>query len=342
VLATIAFGVIAFMLTAYVLLDGYDLGIATISPLIARSDRERAAAMASIGPFWNGNEVWLIAAGGALFALFPAAYASSFSGFYLPFMVVLWLLMFRGIAMELRDHFASDLWRQFWDVAFWLSSLLLIVLFGVALANLVRGVPLDAHGYFLGTFAFLLNPYAALVALFGVATLAQHGAAFALLRIDGEPAARAARLLRWLWWGVLGLYLGASAATFAVRGAPATAWLYVVPLVSVGALIALRWALMRERAGAAFAASSAFVASLLLETAGTLYPYLLPAFPAGRAGGISIDDAVTSQVGLSVALTVSITGSIAVLAYGSVVWRQMAGKVRVERDASTLSQDPGA
>ncbi|MGA8535507.1 MAG: cytochrome d ubiquinol oxidase subunit II, partial [Candidatus Tumulicola sp.] len=194
-LGTIAFGTIAFMLTAYVLLDGYDLGIAAISPVIARSERERAVVMSSIGPFWNGNEVWLIAAGGALFALFPAAYASSFSGFYLPFMIVLWMLMFRGIAMELRNHLASDLWRQFWDVAFWLSSSLLIVLFGVALGNLVRGVPLGAHGYFLGTFGFLLNPYALLVAAFGVAVLAQHGATFAMLRIDGEPALRAARLL---------------------------------------------------------------------------------------------------------------------------------------------------
>ena len=149
-LGTIAYAVIAFMLTAYVLLDGYDLGIAAVTPIIARTDRERAAAMAAIGPFWNGNEVWLIAAGGALFALFPAVYASSFSGFYLPFIVVLWMLMFRGIAMELRNHLDSDLWRQFWDVAFWLSSLLLVVLFGVALGNLVRGLPLDSHGYFAG------------------------------------------------------------------------------------------------------------------------------------------------------------------------------------------------
>jgi cytochrome d ubiquinol oxidase subunit II len=154
------FAVIAFLLTGYVLLDGYDLGVAAIAPLIGRSDHERASAMASIGPFWNGNEVWLIAAGAALFALFPAAYASSFSGFYLPFIVALWLLMFRGIALEVRERRASELWHQFWDAAFSLASGLLIVLFGVALGNLLRGVPLDSAGYFQGTFAFLLNPYA--------------------------------------------------------------------------------------------------------------------------------------------------------------------------------------
>ncbi len=228
------------MLTAYVLLDGYDLGIATISPFIAHTDRERAATMAAIGPFWNGNEVWLIAGGGALFALFPAAYASSFSGFYLPFIVVLWMLMFRGIAMELRDHLDSQLWRQFWDAAFWLSSLLLVVLFGVALGNLVRGLPLDAHGYFTGTFAFLLNPYALLVAVLAVASLAQHGAAFARLRIDGAPAERAAQLMARLWWVVLALYVAVSAATFAVRGTPAAVWLFVVPAISLVSLIALR------------------------------------------------------------------------------------------------------
>ena len=326
---TIAFAVIAFMLTAYVLLDGYDLGIAAIAPIIARSGRERAATMAAIGPFWNGNEVWLIAAGGALFALFPSVYASSFSGFYLPFIVVLWMLMFRGIAMELRDHLDSDLWRQFWDVAFWLSSLVLVVLFGVALGNLVRGLPLDAHGYFTGTFEFLLNPYALLVAVFAVAALAQHGAAFALLRIEGAPAERAARLIGGLWWVVLALYVAVSAATFAVRGAPSAAWLFIVPIVSLGSLIAVRAGIAARRNGIVFAASSLFIASLLLEMAGTIYPYLLPAFPPGH-GGVSIADATPSPVALAVGLSVTIAGSIAVLLYSSAVWRTFAGKVRAE------------
>ena len=328
-LATLAFCVIAFMLTAYVLLDGYDLGIAAIAPLIARTDRERAATMGAIGPFWNGNEVWLVAAGGALFALFPAVYASSFAGFYLPFIVVLWMLMFRGIALELRDHLNSHLWRQFWDTAFWLSSLLLVVLFGVALGNLVRGLPLDAHGYFVGTFAFLLNPYALLVAAFAVAALAQHGATFALLRIDGVPAERASRLLGWVWWAVLLLYVAVSAATLAERGAPPAIWLFVVPAVSLVSLVAVRIAVAGGRSGAAFAASLFFIASLLLEAAGTLYPYLLPAFPPSR-GGVSIADAAPSPAALIVGLTVTIGGGIAVLIYSSAVWRMLAGKVRVE------------
>lgn len=327
-MGTAAFCVVAFMLTAYVLLDGYDLGVAAIAPIVGRNERERAAAMTSIGPFWNGNEVWLIAAGGALFALFPIAYASSFSGFYLPFIVVLWLLMFRGIAMELRNHLASELWRQFWDAAFWLSSLLLIALFGVALGNLLRGVPLDERGYFIGTFAFLLNPYALLVALFAVATLVQHGAAFVLLRIDGPPAVRALRLLQGHWWAVLVLYLAVTAATFAVRGVPAASWVLVMPVISLGSLAALRWELSADRFGPAFTASCVFVASLLVTAAGTLYPYLLTAFPPGH-GGISVDIAVPSQSALVVALTVTIGGSIAVVIYAAAVWRRLSGKVRV-------------
>jgi len=188
---SVAFVILAFMLGTYVLLDGFDLGIATIAPLIGRTGAERESAMRAIGPFWNGNEVWLIAAGGALFALFPKAYASAFSGFYLPFVIVLWLLMFRGIAMELRGHFATKVWRDFWDFAFTASSALLVLLFGVALGNLIRGVPLDANGYFVGSLGFLLNPYALLVGFTAVATLALHGAAFATMRIEGAPGDRA-------------------------------------------------------------------------------------------------------------------------------------------------------
>jgi cytochrome bd ubiquinol oxidase subunit II len=322
------FVVIAFMVTMYVLLDGYDLGVAALAPFIARGDRERAAAMASIGPFWNGNEVWLIAGGAALFALFPIAYASSFSGFYLPFIVVLWLLMFRGIALELRGHFSSELWHQFWDAAFSLSSALLIVIFGVAIGNLLRGVPLNSDGYFQGTFAFLLNPYALIIGVFALATLMQQGAAFVALRVEGELGEKAMAALNRLWWPVLGLYIVATLLT--VRTHPPTApWLVAMPVLSLAALIALRWNARKGNAKGGFAASSAFLVTLLAAWAGTLYPYLLPSFPAG-SGGISIFEAAPSSVALACALTVTIAGSVLVLAYGSIVWRRMAGKVRVE------------
>jgi cytochrome bd ubiquinol oxidase subunit II len=324
------FAVVAFMLTMYVMLDGYDLGIAAIVPLIARSDRERAAAMAAIGPFWNGNEVWLIASGAALFALFPSAYAASFSGFYLPFVVVLWLLMVRGIAMELREHFQSELWHQFWDTAFVISSALLIFVLGIALGNLLRGLPLDREGYFQGTFSLLLNPYALIVGALAVVTLGLHGATFAAMRIDGAPGERARRVIEIGWWIVLVFYLGATALTLTMHGSEEPAWLVALPALSLIALVVTAWNARRGRPFPAFAASSCFIATLIAAAAGTLFPYLLPAFPAGRGGGISIFDAAPSAAALSCALIVNLAGIAIVGIYSSIVWRRMAGKVRVE------------
>lgn len=320
-----AFILVAFMLTAYVLLDGYDLGIAAITPLVARTDEERASTMHAIGPFWNGNEVWLIAAGGALFALFPQAYASAFSGFYLPFMVVLWLLMFRGVAMELRGHFPSAIWHSFWDTCFAGASALLILLFGVALGNLLRGLPLDTQGYFQGTFAHLLNPYALLVGVFAVAALAQHGACFLLARIDGVSAQRARSIFGALWTSVAALYVVTTIATFFTVGARAISWIDVVTIVTLASLIAVRAWIAQGRSWLAFAASSLFVASLLVQAAGTLYPYLLP---RQGGGGLSIFAASPAPGALASALTVTIVGTIAVVVYGTLVLPKMAGKLR--------------
>jgi cytochrome d ubiquinol oxidase subunit II len=323
------FVAVGFMLTMYVLLDGYDLGVAAVAPLIARSDRERAATMAAIGPFWNGNEVWLIAGGAALFALFPTAYASAFSGFYLPFIIVLWLLMFRGIALELREHFPSEVWHQFWDAAFSASSALLIFVFGIALGNLLRGVPLDAAGYFQGTFAFLLNPYALLVGLFALATLGVHGAAFAAMRFEGQLAARAIRIVAGGSWLVLILYLAVTALTLAMNAPLRAWWLFAMPVLSLIALAATWRSARLGRAGEAFVMSSCFIATLLAASAGTIFPYLLPAFPA-RNGGISIFSAAPSETALACALSVTLIGVAGVALYAPIVWRRMAGKVRVE------------
>ena len=324
-----AFALIAAMITVYVVLDGYDLGVATVLPAVARSRRGRAGGMAAIGPFWNGNEVWLIAAGAVLFALFPRAYASAFSGFYLPFVIVLWLLMFRGIAMELREHFESDVWHDFWDTAFSFSSALLVLLFGITLGNLLRGLPL-AQGYFMGTFGYLLNGYALLVGLFAIVVLAQHGLAFLSLRVDGALADRARSLGGTLWWATLAGYLAVTAATIAVRGSA----LIFSPLAAIGALsllalLALRWFGSRRNDLAAFAVSSLFIVTLLAEASATLFPYLLPAQTFARVG-ISIADAQPNPVALATALATSIAGLAVVVAYATFVVRKMSRRVTVE------------
>src|SRR5689334_4105614 len=214
---TIWFGVIGLMLTVYALLDGFDLGVGALHLIVGRTEAERGRAIGAIGPVWNGNEVWLIAAGGSLVVAFPHAYASAFSGFYLALMLVLWLLILRGVGIELRHQIDNPLWRQAWDVTFSISSALLAVLFGVALANVMRGVPFDADGSFQGSFALLLNPFAVIGGLVSLILLSLHGAAYLALKTDAAMHDRAWRAIGWLWWPAAGLILAIVAASFAVR-----------------------------------------------------------------------------------------------------------------------------
>lgn len=326
-MSTLAFVLLAVMLAAYILLDGFDLGIAAITPIVARTAKEREASMRAIGPFWNGNEVWLIAAGGTLFALFPKAYASAFSGFYLPFIVVLWLLMFRGIAMELRAQLPSNLWRDFWDFCFSASSALLAIVFGVALGNLVRGLPLDASGYFNGTFGFLLNPFALLTGLLALAALCLHGATFLTMRVSGAPAARARRLIAWLAPLAFAICIATTVVTFGAIGAP-PAWWAIFGAGEIAGL-AIAWFGTRcANAPAAFAGSSLLLASLLAAAAVAMYPYLLPGFPL-RASGLSISNVSPSPIALVSALSVVLVGLCAVVIYGTVAFRSMHGKIEV-------------
>ncbi len=319
-MSDVAFVILAFMVAMYVLLDGYDLGVGTLAPFISRSEEDRASAMHAIGPYWNGNEVWLIAAGAISFALFPLAYASAFSGFYLPFMVVLWLLMFRGIAMEVREHFPSELWHAFWDTAFSLSSALLILLFGVTIGNLVRGLPLHASGFFFGTFAFLLNPYAIAVGLFAVAALAQHGATFLMMVDRGELAQRSRDAIGRIWWIVLSLYVVVTVFTLVVRPVVfARPWLALIALVSLAAFVLLR--VRRESRVAPFVCSTIFIASLLVAASATIYPYLLPVI--GGSGGLTIYAASASPQAMVSGIAASLVGLVIVGSYTILVVRRL-------------------
>src|SRR5271154_5557484 len=202
---TIWFCLVALMIAVYVLLDGFDLGAGAIHFLVAKTDAERRQVLASIGPVWDGNEVWLIAAGGTLYFAFPPLYASGFSGFYLPLMMVLWLLIVRGVSIEFRNHIHSAVWEPMWDFLFCASSLLLAVFYGAALGNVVRGVPLDASGYFfeplwtnfrLGADAGILDWYTILVGVAAYLALAVHGALWVSYKCENEVAVRARRVAR--------------------------------------------------------------------------------------------------------------------------------------------------
>jgi cytochrome bd ubiquinol oxidase subunit II len=325
-----AYWLLAFMLTLYVVLDGYDLGVAAITPFVARTDEERLASMRSIGPFWNGNEVLLIATGAVLFALFPQAYASSFSGFYLPFVIVLWLLMFRGISLELRSHFPSRIWHEFWDACFFLASVLLVFLFGITLGNLLRGLPLDAAGFFAGTFAFLLNPYALVVGFFAIACLAMHGAAFLMLRLDGAPSDRARRLFARIWRGVFALYVVATVWTLFLRGGFGEVRPFVIVMAgfSLAALAVTQVACARRHELLTFLASTAFLATLLVAAAGSIFPYLLPAYPNG-ANGISIYSATAPPYGFITAFIFTSAGLALLVICSILAWRRLAVKIHV-------------
>jgi cytochrome d ubiquinol oxidase subunit II len=322
--SVISFWVIAGMLAAYTLLDGYDLGAGAISLVLGRTRDERSAIVESIGPFWSGNEVWLVAAGGTLFALFPKAYAVSFSGFYLPFIVLLWLLMFRGIAIELREMLPGNVWRDFWDAAFAISSLLLVLVLGVALGNLVRGLQLGPDGYFIGTFAALLNPFALAVAVLALLALVQHGLAYVADNVDEPLAGRARRLILTGWWIVLAAYIGVTAATFAyhrstAEGAPLAIAGGILALIS---LVAVRAAAKRGAPVRLFRRSFLFVAGLVLAAAATMYPYLIRPFPAG-ARGMTIFEASPPPAAVAVSLTITLIGLIAVIAYSLYVRARM-------------------
>jgi cytochrome d ubiquinol oxidase subunit II len=332
----IAFCLVGAMLSAYTLLDGYDLGAAAIAPLLAKTRSERSAIVESIGPFWSGNEVWLVAAGGTLFALFPQAYAVSFSGFYLPFIVVLWLLMFRGIAIELRAHLPGEMWMDFWDVAFSASSALLILLFGVALGNLVRGVPLDTDGYFSGTFSSLLNPYASAVGVLALVALVQHGLAYVGDNIEGALGERALRYNVRVWWLVVAAYLGVSAATIVThRGDLVSAPLAVVAsAAALVSLVGVRRFAEKGRAAPTFWSSLAFLAGLLAAAAATMYHYLIRPFP-GAPGGLSIFAASPPPVALALSVVVASVGLVAVVAYLVFVHRRMSAKVTVRQESVT-------
>src|SRR6201993_4245741 len=209
---TLWFMIVAVMVAAYVVLDGFDLGAGVIYLGAARTPDERRTIMRAIGPVWDGNEVWLLAAGGTLYFAFPALYASAFSGFYLPLMMVLWLLILRGASIEFRNHIKSAVWDPLWDFLFCASSLLLAVFFGVALGNVVRGVPLDASGYFfeplwtnfrLGDDTGILDWYTVLVGVTALLVLMMHGALWVQLKTSAPIRERAGRVASWIWWGVL-------------------------------------------------------------------------------------------------------------------------------------------
>jgi cytochrome bd ubiquinol oxidase subunit II len=328
------FWTLAGMLTAYGVLDGYDLGVGAIHLVVARDERERRISINAIGPVWNGNEVWLLAAGGMLVVSYPRVYASGFSGFYLALMVVLWLLILRGVSIEFRGQVDNPLWRSLWDTGFGFGSLLLAVLLGVALGNVLRGLPIGSDGYFQGTFALLLNPYSMLTGVLSLVVLSWHGANYLRVKTEGALLDRARRWSRGLWWAAAGLVVIATGATFAVRpdfaanfrAHPVASLLPV--LVAVG-LVGGFLARHGEGDRAAFRSSALVIIALMGCAACTVYPNLLTS-TINPAYSLTVSNAAASPYALRVSFLANVLGMIAVIIYSTYVHRTFHGKVKGE------------
>jgi cytochrome d ubiquinol oxidase subunit II len=337
---TLWFALAAGMLATYVVMDGFDFGAGGLHLLVARNDRERRQVLAAIGPFWDGNEVWLLAAGGVLFLAFPTVLASGLSGFYLAIFLVLWTLILRGIAIEFRSHVDDRLWRSFWDTTFAVASALAPVLFGAALGNLLRGVPLSPEGWFaLPLFASfspsgelgILDWYTVLVGAFALVAILHHGALFLAWRTDGVVRERSLDAASRLFPATLALWLLASFAT--ARLAPQMAdHLAARPLAWAATalfLAGLGGTLLARRAGrdlAAFVASCAFLFGLLAATAAVLYPTMLRA--ATVAPSLTAQNAAAAPHSLRVALLWWPVGLLLAIGYYVVLFRLHRGKAQ--------------
>ena len=337
------FWLVAVMLVAYVVLDGFDLGVGILHIFLARTDPERQLMLRSIGPVWDGNEVWLLAGGGTLYFAFPLLYASAFSGFYLALMIVLWLLIMRGAAIELRMQVDMGVWRTFFDGLFFFSSALLAIFYGAALANVIRGVPLQPDGYFflplwtdwrVGPHPGILDWYTVIGGLVALVALAVHGALYLAVKTEGDLQQRARTAARWLWLALFllsAISLPASVIAHAdtldnYRAHPLA---YAVPLVVIFSLLGIRYFSSRQADRNAFASSCIFLSFMLVGAAIGLYPRLLPA-TTGAAYDITIANALSGPHTLHVGLIWWSLGMVLALAYFIFVYRMFRGKVSLE------------
>jgi cytochrome bd ubiquinol oxidase subunit II len=340
---TIWFIFVALMVTMYVVLDGFDLGAGAVHLFVARNDRERRTIIRAIGPVWDGNEVWLIAAGGTLFFAFPTLYASGFSGFYLPLIIVLWLLMIRGLSIELRGHINDPMWASFWDAAFFVGSSLLAVFYGAALGNVVRGVPLDESGYFFqplwtdfspfSSTPGILDWYTVLIGLLALTTLIVHGSNFIAVKTEDDLNARSRRIARGFSFATVLLTVVATPATFWVspemlRSFNERPYGYVLPLLAVAGLVGMIYSDLRGRDRGAFLSSGAYIVGMLTSTVFGVYPNVLPA--VDPANSLTIHNASASTYGMTVGLVWWSIGIVLAAVYFIVIYRLFRGKVRLE------------
>lgn len=328
------FVLLGVLLAGYAILDGFDLGVGLLH-LTARDDTERRIFLNAIGPIWDGNEVWLVTFGGAMFAAFPEAYATAFSGFYIAFMAVLFALIFRAVSLEFRSKRVTPAWRKLWDAGFFGASLLASLLFGVAVGCAMIGVPLDEGGVFSGVFVNQIQPYSILVGVMTVALFTMHGAIFLSLKTEGELHER---VRVWMWRG-FGFYLVTFMLTTiatlvevprATRNFEEHPWAWLVVLLNLLAIANIPRAVYQRRPGYAFLSSSATIAALVFLFGIALYPNLVTSNP-NPENSLTIYNAASSEKTLIIMAIVAAVGMPLVLVYMGLVYRTFSGKVTLDR-----------
>jgi cytochrome bd ubiquinol oxidase subunit II len=328
------FFLLGVLLVGYAILDGFDLGVGIVY-LGVRDDTERRILLNSIGPLWDGNEVWLVTFGGAIFAAFPDAYATAFSGFYLAFMLLLLALIFRAVSIEFRSKSQHKLWRSLFDFAFCAASTLATFLYGVAVGNCMLGLPIGADREFAGTVLDLLSPYAIMTGLFAVATFAMHGSIYLYLKTEGDLQRR---IHGWMWT-TFGLFLVmymvvtimtlmlVPAATANFRNHP---WLWLVVLLNILAIANIPRAIMSQQPLYAFLSSAAVIAAFTFLFGVALFPNLVVS-TLGEEYNLTIYNAASSQKTLGIMLTIAVLGMPFVVSYTAVVYWVFRGKVKLEK-----------
>jgi len=331
-LNTLWFALLGVLLTGYAILDGFDLGVGILH-LVARKDDERRVMLNSIGPLWDGNEVWLVTFGGALFAAFPECYATAFSAFYTPFMLLLFALIFRAVSMEFRSKLDTPSWRRIWDAAFFGSSTVAALLFGVAIGNAMVGLPIWEDREFHGTLFDMLRPYPLVVGFFVVSLFAMHGSIYLYLKTEG---ALQERIHRWMW-RTFGLFMimymittifTLEAVPHATRNLREYPWLWIVPVLNVLAVANIPRAIYQGRPLYAFISSACTIIALNFLFGAALFPNLLMS-SSNPEWGLTIYTAASSQKTLKIMAIIAFLGMPFVLAYTTVIYWTFRGKVEM-------------
>jgi len=330
-LANIWFVLVAVLLTVYVILDGFDLGAGVLYPFVAKSEDDKSVVRASIGPVWDGNEVWLLTGAGAIFAAFPMVYAMTFSGFYLAIMLVLFGLILRAVSLEFRHRDTS--WKAVWDATFFVGSLVPSLLVGVALGNVIRGVPMDAQGNYIGTFLDLLNPYSLLVGVTGLLLLVQHGAAWLSVKSEGDLHDRVWRYRKVSFWVCAVLAVATSLATILTVSRASdnvfgslVGWLFLVVFL-VGVLYTI-WQMYKGGELKSFIGSAIIIIGLAGIAAVGNFPAMVPARGTPPSTSLTVQNASSGSLTLAVMLIVTIIFCPIVLVYTAYIYKTFWGKTK--------------